>query len=186
MEKIKFGPLLLVGTALGILFFAIYVMLYLGAFKEVKLEARDMGPYNLLFHHHTGPYHEIIKSIEKLETWAKTNQVNCETSFGEYLDDPEQVDEGRLQSNGGCIIKDEELKLLTKIPDDVSQRQLEKKYYLTAEFDGAPSLGPIKIYPKAKEWMKLNNFKIAGPIIEIYKMEPNQKIHTTYLFPLGK
>jgi len=188
---VKLIPLAISSTLIGIVGFASYLFIHLGAYKNVELVGQDLGPYKIVFSHHIGPYHKILESIEQVEKWAKENQVGCDLSFGEFLDDPEVVVEDRLQSNGGCIVASQP----TNLPSHLNYREIPRKYYLTAEFDGAPSIGPLKVYPKAMKWIQTNHYVLGGPVIEIYSMtsgDPTHagtasaSVHTRYLFPLGK
>lgn len=173
-------PLVISTTLLTILGFVSYFYIHLGAYKEVDLKSQDLGPYKIVFSHHIGAYHKILESIEPVEKWSKENHVGCDLSFGEYLDDPENVTEERLQSNGGCIVSAEPQHL----PAEFSFREIPRRFYLTAEFDGAPSIGPMKVYPKAMKWILQNHYTLGGPVIEIYSIN-HAAVHTQYLFPLG-
>ncbi len=186
----KLLPLIISTTLLTILGIVAYFYIHLGAYKEVAFKSQELGPYKIVFSHHVGAYHKILSSIEPVEKWAKENSVPCPLSFGEYLDDPDKVLEERLQSNGGCIVS-EEPKILSS---QFSFREIPRRFYLTAEFDGAPSIGPMKVYPKAMKWIEQNHFVLGGPVIEIYSMvkannsaddKAQLNVHTQYLFPLG-
>ncbi len=186
----KLLPLVISTTLLTIVGFASYLYIHLGAYKPVELLSQDLGPFKIVFIHHVGPYHKILDSIEPVEKWANENSVPCNLSFGEFLDDPERVLEERLQSNGGCLVGEEPRNL----PNKFSFREIPRRFYLTAEFDGAPSLGPMKVYPKAMKWITENHYTLGGPVIEIYSMtkanrtaddKAQMAVHTQYLFPLG-
>ncbi len=187
----KLLPLVISTTLLTIIGFASYLYIHLGAYKEVELKSQELGPYKIVFSHHVGAYHKILESIEPVEKWAKTANMPCDLSFGEFLDDPETVMEERLQSNGGCLVSEE----AKNLPTQFSFREIPRRFYLTAEFDGAPSIGPMKVYPKAMKWIKQNHYILGGPVIEIYSMpksnhsaddKAQMAVHTQYLFPLGK
>ena len=187
----KLLPLVISTTLLTIFALVSYVYIHLGGYKEAELKSQDLGPYKIIFAHHVGAYHKILESIEPVEKWAIANGVGCDLSFGEYLDDPESIAEERLQSNGGCIVGAEPANL----PTQFSYREIPRRFYLTAEFDGAPSIGPLKVYPKAYKWIADNHYALGGPVIEIYSITKSSKtaddkaqmaVHTQYLFPLGK
>lgn len=174
----KLLPLVISTTLIVIVAIFSYVYIHLGLYKEVDFKSQDLGPYRIIFSHHIGPYHKIVESIEPVEKWAQANRVGCDLSFGEYLDDTETVAEERLQSNGGCIVSEEPRNL----PTQISFREIPRRFYLTAEFAGAPSAGPMVVYPKALKWIAQNHYTLGGPVIEIYSVR-NSK--TQYLFPLG-
>lgn len=169
-------------TIAAIIAFSIYMYFRLGMNKAVVLEAREAGPFKILYIKHTGPYYKIAEKIEYVEKWAKANGVSCEKTFGQYLDDPQAVAEDRLQSQGGCII--------AEIPDEVSIQnemligELPKRKYLIANFDGAPSVGPYTVYPKAFEWIAANSSALEGPIVEVYNVLNEKEVRTEYFFPI--
>jgi AraC family transcriptional regulator len=182
---LKLAPILISGTLLGILAFATYLYIHVGGYKEPTFVNEDFGPIKIIFKHHIGAYHKILESIEPVEKWAKEHSIDCGQSFGEYLDDPENVVEDRLQSNGGCIVSAKPAGLLEGTPDEISYREIPRKAFLIAEFDGAPSIGPFKVYPKAMKWIQEHQMILGGPVIEIYASQ-GVATHTRYLFPLGK
>jgi AraC family transcriptional regulator len=162
----------------------------LGAFKEVALHESEMGPYKLVFKPHLGAYHKIVPVIEEVETWTKKAGEPCRLSFGEYIDNPDTVSEDRLRSNGGCIVNKDIKELLggvhARFPAEFAFRETDRHMYLVAEFDGAPSIGPIKVYPKAKTYMANHGLELDGSIFEIYEILADRKVKTTYLFPIRK
>ncbi len=154
----------------------------LGMNKEVAFEVRDLAAMRVLYLPHTGSYYKIAEKIEYVEKWAKANNVNCARTFGQYLDNPETVDEDRLQSHGGCII--DQLPKGVSPQDEMVVSELPARKYLVGSFDGAPSVGPYTVYPKAFEWMKKNSASLAGPTVEIYYVLSEKEVRTEYLFPL--
>ncbi len=169
-------------TVAAIIAFSIYMYFRLGMNKEVVLEAREAGPYKILFLKHTGPYFKIAEKIEYVEKWAKANGIACDKTFGQYLDDPKAVSEDRLQSQGGCIIG--EIPKDVKPQEDMIVGELPKRKYLIANFDGAPSVGPYAVYPKAFDWIAKNSISLDGPIVEIYQVVSEKEVLTEYLFPI--
>src|SRR4051812_32217239 len=82
----------------------IFMYMRLGMYKKVEFAVHDVGPYQTLFMQHIGPYYKIAEKIDTVESWAKSHNIACEKTFGEYLDDPKEVTEDRLQSHGGCLL----------------------------------------------------------------------------------
>lgn len=153
----------------------------LGGHKEVLLEENFQSPgMHVIYKMHSGPYHKILGTIETVENWATANNIPCRKTFGEYLDDPHSADESRLRSNGGCVVSQP----AANLPEGFEQRFIEPAKYLKATFEGAPSIGPFKVYPKAEQWAKENRLTFAGPIIEIYTILGPKTVVTEYLFPL--
>jgi len=167
-------------TIATILVLAGVLLQRLGAFKPVELKTEEAGPFKIVYRHHTGAYHKIVPEIEAVEKWANAAGEPCKTSFGEYLDDPDKVDEDRLNSNGGCVVGAD---WAGKLPAELSYREIPRRLYVIADFDGAPSIGPQKVYPKAEKYLAENGLKIDGPIVEMYERTGENQIRTHYYFP---
>jgi hypothetical protein len=159
------------------------LFVYLGAYKTVAMSVGERGPYLLVYKKHVGPYHKVVPIIEEVEKWALMNGEACKVSFGEYFDDPNVVAEDRLTSNGGCVVKK---KPEGELPEGFEFRELPAHMYVIGDFDGAPSLGPLKAYPKAKAMIREKGFTEDGPILELYERpdDGSPKFVTHYLFPV--
>ncbi|MEK7357621.1 MAG: GyrI-like domain-containing protein, partial [Bdellovibrionota bacterium] len=149
--------------------------------KEVTIEVSEQGPYKVVSHEHTGAYHLIAPVILDVEKWAKANGESCRFSFGEFLDDPKVVDEDRLKSSGGCVVEKD---WSTGLPAGHVYREISRRTYLVAKFDGAPGIGPMKVYPRAMRAIEERGKKLEGPVIEMYEVLPGDQVITTYLFPI--
>ncbi len=158
------------------------LMLRLGSFKEVKLTEGERGPYKQVFKKHVGGYHRIVPVLEEVEKWVKANGEPCLLTFGEFIDDPDVVIEDRLRSTAGCFV---EKKWDLVLPAGFGYREIPVYRYVIAEFDGAPSIGPIKVYPRAKDYIAAHNLKQVGPTYEIYEILSPERVKTTYLFPVA-
>lgn len=158
--------------------------IYLGAFKDVTIAAQEAGPFKVVFKHHVGAYHKIVPDIEVVERWAVANGETCKISFGEYLDNPNTTDEDRLNSNGGCVVENDWSG--KPLPDGLTYRELPRRLYVVAEFDGAPSIGPQKVYPRVEKFMTEKGLKHDGAVIELYERMPQAKLQTHYHFPVAK
>lgn len=174
---------ILMGVAATILAFAISFAIRVGAFKDVAIEVGERGPFKVVSKRHDGAYHKIVPVIEEVEKWARANSEPCRLSFGEFLDDPKVVDEDRLKSNGGCVV---EKTWESGLPESYSYREIPQREYLVAKFDGAPGIGPLKVYPRATREIEALGRKVDGPIIEMYEILPGDRVLTTYLFPLAR
>ena len=179
----------MIGIAILLIAVVVYsVMGRMGAMKPVVITEENSGTLHVLAKDHLGAYHKIVPVISEVETWAKANGEPCVQSFGEYFDDPEKNDEDRLKSRGGCLLtttkEEAEKKWAGKLPPGFSIVTMDARAAVKAVFTGAPSLGPVKVYPKVFEFMKIKGLQSAGAVIEIY--EYNQVTNegtTTYLFP---
>ncbi len=162
-----------------ILLFIAYLAFYLGAFKPVTIDMGEFGPFHLVYTKHLGAYHKIVPVIESVEQWVKTQNESCAQSFGEFLDDPKQMEQERLRSHGGCLVNQP---LQTPLPAEFEQRTLPSQFFIRAHFEGSPAIGPYKVYLKAQNLMREKGLVPNGPVFEIYELLPNQKIKTTYYF----
>ena len=102
-------------------------------------------------------------------------------SFGEYLDNPDVIEEDRLNANVGCIV---ERDWSQGLDDGLQYREIPRARYVIAEFTGAPSIGPQKVYPKAKKMLAENGYKTEGPVIEVYERFADGKFSTHYFFQI--
>ncbi len=173
---------LLIAIFLVILTIGAWLFYYLGAFKPVDITEIQKAPMKMIYKDHTGSYHKIVTVIEEVETWAKTHNIDCTESFGEYIDDATVVEEPRLRSRGGCIVKD----LPVNLPKDFKTREIPARKYVMAIFDGSPGIGPMKVYPKAESYMRNHQLTMDGSVIEIYVVHSKKTMTTTYLFPLAE
>lgn len=158
---------------------ALYV--HLGGFKSVTLTQTEEGPFKVISKQHIGAYHKIVPVIEEVEKWAKAHGETCHLSFGEYLDNVDTVPEDRLKSNGGCVV---EKAWTSGLPEGFEYRELPRRQYIVAEFSGAPSIGPLKVYPKAQKEIKAKGLVLDGPVIEMYEIIPPKGVKTRYYFPV--
>jgi AraC family transcriptional regulator len=163
------------------LFVAVYV--YVGGYKPVTTEITEKGPFKVVYKEHLGAYHQIGVALEEVEKWAKANGETCQFTFGEYLDNPKLVDEDRLKSNGGCFVSKD---WPSGLPEGFHYREIPKRQYLIAVFEGAPSIGPMKVYPKADSIMKDQGYKPDGAVIETYEILSPKSVETRYYFPIAK
>jgi DNA gyrase inhibitor GyrI len=176
MFKWIFASLALV---LAILFF--YVALYVGAFRAVTWKKSAMGPYYLVYTSQRGPYNKISDTIVKAEKAFEELGYECPRTFGRYYDNPETTDSDRLRAEAGCLFDAEP----PAVPEGFETKTLPKANYLVAEFHGAPSIGPLKVYPEAKKRLSASgkNLDDLSPM-EIYELTPGHGVTTTYLFEL--
>lgn len=181
----------LYAITLGFIVFFLYLFQYTGAFRSVLVDQDERGPYTFIFKTHIGPYHKIVATIEEVETWAKSNGLKCRLSFGEYFDDPRIVEEGRLNSRGGCLIDPliaEEQQILEKLKSQLPQGfkidEIVKTKAVVALFTGAPGIGPLKVYPKAEDFIVEHKLTRKGSVIEIYEVFDKHSMQTTYIWPV--
>ncbi len=164
----------------GIAGFIIYLYTHLGLSQPVEISRGPAGPLLLLFKQHRGPYHEIGPVIREVELWALNKNIPCSKTFGEYLDDPEAIDQDRLRSNGGCV-----LTVLPNgmAPDGFNVSRVPEKEYVIAKFQGSPAVGPLTVYPAVKKYFAENRLVYPPTVLEIYTVNGSDVV-TEYLFLL--
>lgn len=177
--------------AIGMLIFFLYLMQYTGAFKSVTMGVDQRGPYTMIYKEHSGAYHKIVSTIEDVEKWAKENKLKCRLSFGEYFDNPKNVEEGRLKSRGGCLVdpldpEDQQIyeTLKEKLPENFKTEIYSETKAVVALFTGSPGIGPMKVYPKADEFIEKGKLIKKGPVLEIYEVFDSKSMQTIYIWPI--
>lgn len=173
---------------LGIMSLIVYLFTHLGAFKPVLISEEMGPPMRLIYKEHIGAYHKIINTIKEVEDIAKKLNLNCSRSFGEYLDNPDEVDEVRLRSRGGCWVDEFPSNLsvnsLATSAEEFKTQEYPERKYVKAVFEGSPSIGPWKVYSKVISYIKENRKKLVGPVIEVYVIKSTTEMTTTYYFPI--
>lgn len=165
-----------------IISFSLFLANYLGAFKGVDISEATQGPFQTVYIEHVGPYHKVNKVIEKVENFMKSQGAPCKRTFGEYLDDPQTVEEARLRSRVGCLVESAPAGL----PEDMKLGEIPQRKYVVAVFTGSPGIGPLKVYPRVNDYMVKQKLKQSGAVIEIYEIHSiteKNAMTTTYLFP---
>ena len=181
---IRLWRLLALPVFLGLIFLGAYLYFYLGGYKDVVVDVVDQAEMQTVFTTHRGAYHQINAAITKVEEWAKSHGQTCLKTFGEYLDDPRQVDEVRLRSRAGCLL-DEPLKT-SALPEGFEVGSLPAGQYVHAVFTGSPAIGPWKVYPRLNDYVAQQKLQAGTSSIEIYKINADGKMTTEYLLPLVK
>ncbi len=159
---------------------ATYLTIKNGVFLPVHLEMKNAGPFLLWGIDHIGPYHEVLPSLQKVEGLASQHGLDCKTTFGEYLDDPNIVEVARLRAFVGCVLTKEPAKISTSAR--LSERPVRR--YVVGTFHGSPALGPYKAYGDAAEFMARRGLHMDGSVIEIYRIGDDGKMVTEYYFPI--
>lgn len=167
----------------SILSFGLFLANYLGAFKGVDISEATQGPFKTVHLEHVGPYHKVNKVIEQVEKFMASQGTVCGRTFGEYLDDPQVVEEARLRAKVGCIVET----VPTTLTGDLKSGEIPQRKYVVAVFTGSPGIGPMKVYPRVNDYMLKHQLKQAGAVIEIYEIHSiteKNAMTTTYLFPV--
>ncbi len=166
--------------------FAVTVFFRLGGHKPVIIHQGHYPAVALLYKQHLGPYHKINSTIEEVEAFANEHHLACTRTFGQYLDNPETHDEARLRSLCGCVLDGvQSFSLNEPLPEGMAVKELPDREYVIAVFEGAPSIGPLKVYPKVEDYFRDHRIKRDGAVIEIYTIFGDREAKTEYLFPIA-
>lgn len=168
------------GIFTGLIILAGYVVYYTGFYKEVRIEVGEAGPFLILTQDHYGPYHLIVPKIEAVEKWVKAQGKDCSRSLGQYFDHPDEVEQERLRSRGGCIVDAR----IDQTPVDMKYDEIPRQKYVIAVFEGAPGVGPLRVYPKVAEFIETKNLQGLPGVIEVYTVLSPTEVTTTYYFPV--
>lgn len=158
---------------------AVFQTYKLGVFKKVTIEDGSRPSFKIIYKDFIGPYHKIGGVISEVETWCKSNQIPCERTFGEYIDDPTVVEHERLRSRGGCIVNEAP----STLPEPLRSTEVPARNYYVASFEGSPWIGPYKVYSQVMDLAEQQRVTIKDPVIEIYELFGHNQMRTTYLFP---
>lgn len=174
---IKFIVLLVISS---VFVFCVTVYFRLGGHKDASVKIGQAEAMYVISKSHVGAYHKINSVITEVENWATKNNLPCLRTFGEYIDNPREKDEDRLRSEGGCILS----AALTpeQVPADYHYREMPARQAVLASFEGAPSIGPFKVYPAVEKFMQENKLTATGPVIEIYEIKSANEATTRYVF----
>lgn len=162
----------------------LYLYIYLGFSKPVEVSLTTSPEMVMIYKEHFGAYHKINSVIVEVEKWLGEKGIQCEATFGEYLDDPNEVAEDRLKSYGGCIFETGEEKLSQlEFPEFIKFKVSPVKKAIKASFEGSPAIGPFRVYPKINEMIQDQRLVRDGGSIEVYVVQGSQ-MATTYYQPV--
>jgi len=175
-----------------IVWVGIYLYTYLGFSEKVEVSISQSSPMALIYVRHLGAYHKINESLTKIEQSLEKKGLQCSKTFGEFLDNPDEVNEDRLTSHVGCLFlvsedspaaeKGGRLESLAKELGFEYESRLSQPV-IKASFRGSPSIGPFKVYPKIDEMIQDLRRARSGPLMEIYEIK-GDKVLTTYFQPI--
>lgn len=167
----------------------LYLYFYLGVSQPVVIDQFQTPEQLLVYKDHLGAYHKINDTIQAVEDKLNDLGFSCTLTFGQYLDDPNKVEEDRLRSQGGCLFEHSTLEVQKRLSDllhsnqDIKFQLLPSRNAVRAIFKGAPAIGPFKVYPKMDEYIQQHRLARIGAILEIYEVS-GSKVTTTYLQPV--
>lgn len=160
----------------------LFFIFRLGVFKPVHLAYVDKPALMAVAAEKMGPYHEILPKLQEVEAWIKSQGMTCDESFGEFLDNPSQVEHERLRAWVGCLV---ESPPTATLPEGFTLRQWPARSYLEARFEGSPALSAFKVYSKAFDDLREKRLEMSGPVLEIYRVKGDFEVETSTLFPVA-
>jgi hypothetical protein len=169
-----------------VMIFMLAAFMFLGwerAFDPMIIVEKDMGPFELVFLEHRGPYQEIGPVLKQVMQEAKDAGVEPERTFGNYLDDPKAVKQQQLRSEAGVIVKTDDVRKFRDVKG-LKHRVFAKQACVTVVFPFKNTLsiylGIFKAYPALEKYRVQMGYKPA-PGMELYDSET-----ITYIFPIVK
>lgn len=156
------------------------VFFYTGYYKKVTVQDPTDYDFHMVYKNHSGAYHKINDVIQSVANTLEENRIKCETSFGQFHDDVKIIEQDRLKSDGGCLLNTKP----NNLAEGLKYKYLPSQKYVVAIFDGAPSIGPMKVYPEVDDYIKQNGLKLNGAVIEAYRAIDAKSLTTTYYFPV--
>ncbi len=166
--KIALSILVSVAVVIAVFLF------YMGAFSKVFISEQIKGPYTFAYVEHIGPYHEVGKVMEELDSKMRKLGFNSTDGLGIYYDDPQKTPKDELRSEVGSVITGEDMNKIEANRDKLNFKTIENQKYLVAEFPIknmlSYMLGPMKIYPAFGRYLKDKNIGVPTKGLELYDM----------------
>jgi len=127
-----------------------------GAFEDVVVQQGKHGGYLLIGADHKGSYQKIGSVFAKVKEAQISANLDSAMFVGVYYDDPGKVEESKLRSFAGFVVKDstEGLQITKDNPDfHFVNIELRQSYFTELETSGMLSMiiAAVKAYPKLGE-----------------------------------
>jgi hypothetical protein len=166
---------------------ALFYLVYAGMFYSPTVTVQEMGPYDIVYDDHIGPYQETGKIQDDIYQYLIDNyQISTFKGIGIYYDNPQKVAKEKLRSKAGCIIEQADLTAEIKTDTDYKFMTIDRQNMIYAEFPFKSKMsimiGIMKVYPKMQKFCKEKEMEFRESI-EIYDV-PNKKI--LYLMKIDK
>jgi len=136
---------------------------------EEEISVKEVTSFIYVCIAHKGPYTDLPEIIQMM--WGHTRHQNIFPQgplIGIYHSTPDLVKPEELEWEIGFPITAQAL----------VQAPLEKKQWIFTSVISTVHSGPYdtigETYAKIKEWMEINNYLHAGPILERYLQDPRQ------------
>ena len=149
----------LITVALIFILFVVSYLAYLGAFQEMKISERELGPYRVIYKKHQGAYSDTNDLFTEFSQWKLKQNLSSAHLMGVYYDDPAQIDESKLRSEIGLSLSETDYKRLSNIfASEFHFKQIPPRRYTMTTFPYKNMLsiflGLGKAYPALNDYIK--------------------------------
>jgi hypothetical protein len=153
-----------------------------GFFDPLPLVERPMGPYNLLFREHRGPYQGIKVVVNDVAVLYRARQGRQpQVGFAIYYDDPSSARPDSLRSIAGCVTDT----LLSGLGAPYQTTVFERTSAIVGTLRLRSFLsymtGVLRFYPKLRAYVADHGARQSGPVMELYDMAKREIV---YIAPL--
>ena len=169
--------LIILGIVLVLAIAVVVVLWKVGLLATPELAIGEKGPYHYVYIDQTGPFTEIPKGYQLVDSLVKQQNVEIGIACGAYLDDPSQVSQADLRWRVGYIVGDS-----TDTVEPLKFMTIAGREYLIASIKAIPMVAAIKTYPAIQEWLTQNPYNVVGEAYELY----NESGIVEVLFPIQK
>ncbi len=153
----------------------LYYLSYIGAFTNVVVTEKEMGPLYFVYVPHTGDYAKVGPVMNGvINRLASEFDIKAGRGMGIYYSNPKTTKTADLKSDIGCLLEKSDESKADAIMKKMKMKIMFQKKYYTAEFPMKNNMsiimGVMKTYPKLSEYMKVRGYK-PTPSIEIYEKD---------------
>jgi effector-binding domain-containing protein len=153
-----------VGILLVLAIIIAVVLWKVGLFATPEVSLQERGPYNYVYVERTGPFQDIPKGYQQVDSLVKQQNIDVGIRCGAYLDDPTKVAQNNLRWRVGNIVQDS-----MEVTEPLMCLTIEQHQYLVASIHANPMIAPFKTYPAIEKWLSENPYEAVGPAYELYQ-----------------
>ena len=166
--------------------FLLFVSFYYGAFQNIEIQRKEVGPFYIVYEDHIGSYSKIGPVMDSVYQSLLKDGISTKKGVGIYYDDPKEVPQEKLRSIGGCIVEEADIPKFDLVKEKYKMQIWNKSDSLTVNFPFKGKLsivfGVMKVYPALNDRIKQEGFGKAPGIMELYV--ENKEI--IYVYPITK
>lgn len=145
---------------------------YYGAFDDIPIEEKMMGPYTLVYQSNKGPYTDAgIVLFDIYEDLRKNYEITTTKGFGIYYDDPKKVAQDKLRSDLGIVLEPKDFAAIERLQKKYQIKKWEQKTAIVATFpylgNASPILGAFRVYPVLAQYLNKHQLTMES-VMELY------------------